>query len=64
MKDLETSSISTNSAEDIKHQLQPKDLLNDGAITTGVNSLLLLNSREGSFRMNKPSEYFTQRKEN
>jgi hypothetical protein len=44
--------------------MQPKDLLNDGAITTGVNSLLLLNSREGSFRMNKPSEYFTQRKEN
>lgn len=59
LKDWDTSSISTNSAEDIKHQMQPKDLINDGAITTGLNSLLLLNSREGSSRINKPNEYFT-----
>jgi len=39
--------------------MQPKDLINDGAITTGLNSLLLLNSREGSSRINKPNEYFT-----
>ena len=64
LKDLETSSVSTNSADYKQHLMQPKDLIYDGAITTGVNSLLLLNSRDGLRINNRPTgEYFSQRKE-